>query len=40
MKKEYLKPSIEFIDFNVQDIVMNNIFDTSVEEGDDLFGDD
>ena len=40
MKKIYLKPTLELIDFNLDDVVMSDIFDTSVEEGDDLFGDE
>lgn len=35
MKKTYFKPEIEFIDFNLHDLVMNNMPDFSMDVGDD-----
>lgn len=41
MKKEYVKPSLEIINFNFDEIIMNDIIDGSVGEGGgDLWGDE
>ena len=40
MKKNYIKPELELIDLNIDDVIMDDIIDTSATEGDGGLWDD